>query len=263
MSRRAKAMISGILLVLTLVINTLGALGFINGRSQKDISDSYPTLITPAPSTFSIWSLIYTLLIVSVIVMILRAKDEYYGEVVDEISLLFWLSCIFNMVWIVLFSFDLIGLSTIAIFALLITDVLIVQKSGKLQTQRRFLFPVTFGLYSGWLFIATVANITLWLVSINWNGFGISPEIWGVTILLVAVVLTWLVLTRIKNAIFPLPIAWAYFGIYKNLTSPEGYNNQYILLPKVAIIGAIILISLAVFQFYRNKFCSMPIREMK
>jgi hypothetical protein len=26
------------------------------------------------------------------------------------------------------------------------------------------------------------------------------------------------VLTRIKNAIFPLPIAWAYFGIYKNLT---------------------------------------------
>ncbi|MGC9771745.1 TspO and MBR related proteins [Fervidobacterium changbaicum] len=261
MSRRTKALISGLLLVLTLVVNALGAFGFINGRSQKDISDSYPTLITPAPSTFSIWSLIYILLISSVIVMIVRANDEYYGNIIDEIAPLFWLSCIFNIIWIVLFSFDLIGLSTLAIFGLLIVDILIVQRIGKLQTQRRFLFPVTFGLYSGWLFIATVANITLWLVSINWNGFGINPEIWGVVILLVAVVLTWLVLTRIKNAIFPLPIAWAYFGIYKNLTSPEGFNNQYTLLPKIAIIGGILLIAIAVFQLYRNKFCSMPIRN--
>ncbi|MGJ8453708.1 TspO/MBR family protein [Pseudothermotoga sp. U03pept] len=249
------------MLVLTLVVNALGAFGFINGRSQKDVSDSYPTLITPAPSTFSIWSLIYILLISSVLVMIIRHQDSYYGRMIDEISLLFWLSCIFNIVWIVLFSFDLIGLSTLAIFGLLLTDVFIVQKIGKLQTQRRFLFPVTFGLYSGWLFIATVANITLWLVSVEWKGFGISSEIWGVLILSVAVLLTWLVLSKIKNVIFPLPIAWAYYGIYKNLTSPEGFNKQYEILPKIALIGLVVLVGISVIQFYKNKYCSMPIRE--
>lgn len=64
-----------------------------------------------------------------------------------------------------------------------------------------------------------------------------------------------------KERNLPLPIAWAYFGIYKNLTSPGGFNNQYALLPKIAIIGGILLIAIAVFQLYRNKFCSMPIRN--
>ncbi|MEJ5228915.1 MAG: TspO/MBR family protein [Pseudothermotoga sp.] len=261
MSRKKKAFVSGILLALTLVVNALGAFGFINGRSQKDVSDSYPTLITPAPFTFSIWSVIYTLLISSILVMIIKSEDSYYGKMIDEISQLFWLSCVFNAVWIILFSFELIGLSTVAIFGLLLTDVFIVQKIGKLQTQRRFLFPVTFGLYAGWLFIATVANIALWLVSIQWKGFGISPEFWGVLILVVAVSLTWIVLVKIKNAVFPLPIAWAYFGIYKNLTSPEGFDNQYKILPKIALIGLAVLVGIAVIQFYKNSYCSMPIRE--
>ncbi|MBC7123514.1 MAG: tryptophan-rich sensory protein [Pseudothermotoga sp.] len=260
MSKRKKAIMSAVLLALTLVVNGLGAVGFINGRSQKEVSDSYPTLITPAPFAFSIWSVIYVLLVSSILIAIVKSEDNYYGKVIDEISGLFWLSCIFNAVWIVLFSFDLIGLSTLAIFGLLLTNIIILQRIGRLQTQRRFLFPVTFGLYSGWLFIATVANIALWLVSIEWNGFGVSPEIWGVLILVVAVLLTWLVLAKIKNAVFPLPIAWAYFGIYKNLVSPEGYDNQYKLPPKVALVGLVVLIGMAVIQFYRNRCCSVPVK---
>ena len=37
------------LYLFTLVINTLGAMGVINGMSQKAVSDAYPTLITPSP----------------------------------------------------------------------------------------------------------------------------------------------------------------------------------------------------------------------
>ena len=44
-------------------INFLGASGFFNGMSQAAISDHYPTLITPAGFTFSIWGIIYSLLI--------------------------------------------------------------------------------------------------------------------------------------------------------------------------------------------------------
>ncbi|MER2063917.1 MAG: hypothetical protein ABS873_04650 [Alkalibacterium sp.] len=71
MKTKTKAWISAGLLALTLIINAMGAFGWINDMSQQEVSDMYPTLITPAPSTFSIWSVIYTLLIISIIVMLI------------------------------------------------------------------------------------------------------------------------------------------------------------------------------------------------
>ncbi|GEK88252.1 TspO and MBR related proteins [Alkalibacterium putridalgicola] len=258
MKTKTKAWISAGLLVLTLIVNAMGAFGWINDMSQQEVSDMYPTLITPAPSTFSIWSVIYTLLIISIIVMLIRYNDSYYEEAIEEISYLFWLSCFLNIIWIITFSYILIGLSTLFIFAFLIVMVLIVKRVGKIQKKRRWLLPITFGLYSGWLFIATVVNISAWLVKIEWNGFGIAEEVWAVIILLIAVGLTAFVLFSTENAIFPIPIAWAYFGIYNKLISPEGYQGDYTALQYTALIGIVLLIGLAAIQFYKNHYKIMP-----
>lgn len=258
MKGKTKAWINAILLVFTLVINGLGAFGLINGLSQKEVSDMYPTLITPSASTFSIWSVIYIFLILSIIVLIVKSKEPYYKQSIDAISFLFWLSCALNAVWIISFSYNLIGLSTIFIFAFLIVMVLLIQQIGKLQTKGRWLLPVTFGLYSGWLFIATLVNISAWLVKIDWSRFGISPEIWSVIILFVAIGLTFIVLRSTKNAIFPLPIAWAYFGIYQNLLAFDGFQGRLSLLQNVALIGMVLLIGLSVLQLYKNGYQVMP-----
>ncbi len=258
MSLKTKSWISGILLILTLIVNAMGAFGIINGLSQKEVSDMYQTLITPAPSTFSIWSVIYTFLIISIILMILKNKDSYYAKAIEKISTLFWASCALNILWIISFSYNQIGLSTLFIFAFLIVMVLIVERIGKGQTSNRFLLPLTFGLYSGWLFIATVVNIAAWLVKIEWGRWGISAEYWASAILLIAVGLTFIVLVKTKNAIFPLPIAWAYFGIYNFLNAPEGFNGEYTLLPYISLIGMVLLIGLSSIQFYKNKYRVMP-----
>lgn len=255
MNLKTKSWINAILLVLTLLVNAAGAFGLINNLSQKEVSDMYPTLITPSPSTFSIWSVIYTFLIISIVVMIVKNKDDYYARAVEKISLLFWVSCGLNVVWIVSFSYNLIGLSTLFIFAFLIVMVLITKQIGKIQSQKRLLLPVTFGLYTGWLFIATVVNIAAWLVKIEWSGFGISAEIWSVFILLVAVVLTVGVLLETKNAIFPMPIAWAYFGIYNALVDS---NSGATLLQTVSLIGIVLLVGAAAIQFYKNRYQVMP-----
>jgi hypothetical protein len=44
----------------------------------------------------------------------------------------------------------------------------------------------TLGLYLGWVMIATVANVASVLVAAGFDGFGVSPELWGVVILVVA-----------------------------------------------------------------------------
>ena len=253
MEKTKKAWINGLFLAVTLVINTLGALGFINGLSQKEISDMFVTLITPSPSTFSIWSVIYSLLIISIIVMIVKKDDSYYKSAVNQISTLFWISCILNIAWIVAFSYVQIELSVLFIFGFVITLSLICQKLLKIQDRKRWLLPLSFGIYTGWLFIATVVNIAAMLVKLKWNGFGIAPEIWAIIILIIAILLVVAVLSKIRNAAFPLPIAWAYFGIYQFLNAPEGFQGEFGLLQNIALAGMVVLVALVVIQFYRNR----------
>lgn len=225
MKTKTKSWINAILLVITLIVNGMGAFGLINDLSQKEIIKK-----------------------VYITLQILKVEGD------GVISFLFWLSCALNVVWIVSFSYNLIGLSSVFIFAFLIVMVLIVKRIGKIQTKGRWLLPITFGLYSGWLFIATVVNIAAWLVKIEWNRFGIAAELWGVIILFIAVGLTLMVLLTTKNAIFPIPIAWAYFGIYGFLLAPEGFQGKYGLLQNVALIGIVLLVGLSLIQFYRNQY---------
>lgn len=254
MEKSKKAWINGIFLITTLVINTLGAVGLINGLTQKQISDMYQTLITPSPATFSIWSVIYSLLLISVIVMIVKKDDPYYQSVLDQISGLFRISCILNIAWIVSFSFVLVELSVVFILGFVITLALICRKLLMIQQGKRWLLPLSFGLYTGWLVIATVVNIAAALVKLKWNGFGIGDEIWASVILIIAVLLVIAILVKIRNAAFPLPVAWAYFGIYRNLSSLEGYS----LLQIISLAGMVVLIGAAAIRLYQNRFAVLP-----
>ena len=263
MNTTKKACINLILLAITLVINMMGALGRINGLSQKEISDTYITLITPSPSTFSIWSVIYSLLIISVILMLVKRKAPYYQKALNQISVLFWISCLLNIAWIVSFSYVLVELSVLFILGFVITLSLICQKLLTIQDGKQWLLPLTFGIYTGWLFIANVVNISAALVKQEWDGFGIANSVWAVAILLIAIVLIILVLLKIRNAAFPLPVAWAYFGIYQFLKAPEGFQGAYSQLQTIALVGMIVLLLVAIVQLIRNQFSVVPVRSEK
>lgn len=256
--RKRTVWINGLFLVVTLVFNALGSMGIIGGNSQKEVSDMYLTLITPIPSTFAIWSVIYGLLFLSIIMMIVKKDNPYYERAIDNITWLFRISCILNIVWIVLFSFLFVELSTLFIFAFVIVLSLLLKRLTQINDGKHFLLPLTFGIYTGWLFIATVVNVAASLVKIEWNGFGIAPEIWAIITLSVSIVLVFIVLVSNRNAVFPLPVAWAYFGIYQFLKAPEGFNGQYGLLEIVALVGMAILIGMAAIQLYKNEFSLLP-----
>ena len=258
---RKKSWITVILFALTLVVNTLGALGIINGLSQKEVSDRYQTLITPSPSTFSIWSVIYSLLIISIVLLVIKNKDAYYNRAMDEIAVLFWISCLINIAWIVTFSFVLIEVSVLLILAFTVNLALICRRLLHIQDKKtRWLLPVTFGFYTGWLFIASVVNIAAMFVKLEWNGFGLADEIWAILVLAVAAVLVILVMMNLRNAAFPLPVAWAYLGIYMNLRSAEGFGGQYGALQIVCLVGTIVLIGAGAIQLYRNRFSVLPVQ---
>ena len=258
MEKARRAWINAAFLAVTLFINTLGAVGVINGLSQKEISDMYLTLITPEPSTFRIWSVIYTFLILSIVMMIVKKDDPYYQKATEEITLLFRISCALNAVWIISFSFLLVEISVLFILGFAVTLALICKKLLLMQTGNRWLLPLSFGLYTGWLLIATVVNISAALVKLQWNGFGIADDIWAVVTLAVGVLLVVFIVSKIQNAVVPLPVAWAYFGIYRFLSVPDGFKGAYPVLQITALLGMTVLIGVAAIRLHLNQYRLLP-----
>jgi hypothetical protein len=78
----------------------------------------------------------------------------------------------------------------------------------------RLCVHVPFSVYLGWITVATIANVTAFLVSINWDGLGISPLNWTIIIITVATLLTILMLGLRKDIAFSLVVLWAFFGIW-------------------------------------------------
>ena len=256
MDTKIKIGLNAIFFILTLVVNTLGGLGIINDMSQSDVSDKYFTLITPAGFTFSIWSVIYGLIAASLVVLYLRRETSYYQRALDKITPLFILTSVLNIAWIVLFSYELVELSTLFIFAYTIVLALICKQLLAINDRKHFLLPLTFGLNTGWLMIATVVNVASSLVKLEWNGFGLSDDLWGMIILIVAILIVVFVTTQTHNAAIPLPIAWAYFGIHKSLATE--HPGDYGILQLIAIIGLVVLIGVAAIQLYKNEYFILP-----
>lgn len=258
MKTKTKAWVNLGLLLLTLGVNFLGGTGRINNMSQGEVSDSYHTLITPAGFTFSIWSVIYGLLLICMITMVVKHEDRYYKEVIERISPFLWLSYLTNIIWIVLFSYVQIGLSTLFIFAYLFSLNFILMQLKGLSQNREWLLPLTFGMNTGWLFIASVVNVAAFLVQIDWQGFGVSDSTWAAIIMVVAVLLALIVLLIVQNAAFPLPIAWAFFGIFKELQS-SGSNG---LLGMISLVSMVFLMGITIFIFIRNEKSIYPTRAI-
>ena len=70
-----------------------------------------------------------------------------------------------------------------------------------------------FVIYSGWLTVACIANVSLYLVKLEWNGFGISPTLWTLFMIGIATSINLLVTWRRNMREFALVGAWALVAI--------------------------------------------------
>lgn len=231
-----------IMLFLVLIFNFLTGTGRINDLSQADISGMFPTKITPAGFAFSIWGVIYILVLIALVWMLFKHKDKKTSDVIQSIGWWFIISALANISWTLAFSYLKIPLSTLLIAVLLISLVMILINFKKLAHKVNPIFPLAFGIYAGWVMIATVVNIAASLVQVEWGGMGLSEVMWANIILVVALVIVFLVTYRTTNILVPLPVAWAYFAIFKAEDST------------VALVGVFILLVIAIYQLYINKY---------
>jgi hypothetical protein len=75
------------------------------------------------------------------------------------------------------------------------------------------IIKASFGIYLGWICIATIANVTALLVFYKWNGFGISEETWTIIMIAAGALIVSLALFRFRNPFIGLSVIWAFAGI--------------------------------------------------
>jgi hypothetical protein len=242
-----------IFFILTVLVNSLaGSTTLIGGKNTAQISDSNPTLITPAGYVFSIWGVIYVLLGLFVVFQALPSqKGRDYQK---KIGPLFVLSSILNIVWLFLWQYEFLAYSVVIMFLLLATLITIYLRLdiGKSLVSRleKLAVQTPFSVYLGWITIASIANVAITLVSANWNGFSIAQETWAILIIIVALLIALLVLATRRDLSYGLVITWALVGI---AVKQSGNQNIVMIAGISAILIAIVEAAVLLLRYKHSK----------
>ena len=246
--------LSLVLFSLVIYTNYLANTLPIGGVTTGEVSDLLDNLFTPAGFTFSIWGIIYLSLFIFLISLII--VNESKKLFISKVLVLFNINCILNISWLFAWHYLIFPLSLIIMLCLLYSLILIskVIKTYHKELNSTYLYNITsfsFNLYFGWITVATVANFTGLLVSLEWDGFGISHELWTSFIIVVASTIASITFIK-NNAIwYLLPIIWAFSGIYYRHT--VNLDNEYPLVINTLLLGITILIILIIYSIFSKK----------
>lgn len=238
--------------LLMIVMNYLANALPLNGMTTGEVSDSYSNLFAPAGYTFAIWGLIYVLLAFHVIYQLGFFRSGERSEVTQlmkKIAVYFSISSVANALWIVAWHYGKLGTSIVLMLIILVSLIIIngITVKADLSFKEKFFIRLPFSVYFGWITVATIANITAYFVSIDWNGFGLSDQTWTVIILLVGTVIG--IGTLLKNwvASYGFVLVWAYVGIYNKHVSNDGWNEAY---PGIILTVSICIILLTLLSLW-------------
>jgi hypothetical protein len=198
-----------------LTVNILSNALPLNGLNTGQISDRFKVFFVPAGYVFSIWGLIYIGWIAFVIWQF-RAANRTSPRLR---SLGFWfaLSCVFNAAWLFCWHYEQFGLSVVVMLALLATLIFSYLRLDVGRTSvgaaERWSVDTPFAVYLGWVSVATIANITDYLYFVDWDRFGIAPQVWAVIMLGIASLLGLAMARLRRDTAFLLVFVWAFSGI--------------------------------------------------
>ncbi len=210
--------LNGIAFVATIVMNYISNTGVFNGATMATISKKYHNLFTPAGYAFSIWGLIYLLLLGFV---------SYYGpfnkstpskdKTISDIGWWFVISCAANSVWVVAWLYEYTLLSALIMMILFVSLMQILKKTHNKRSAPDFyskLFLIwPFQIYAGWISVALIANMAALLTKNSWGGWGLSATTWTLIMIAIATLIHLVMIWKKNMPTFALVAVWALVAI--------------------------------------------------
>jgi hypothetical protein len=169
----------------------------IGGQTTGEISAKYPSLFTPAGFTFSIWGLIYLALAVFVVYQALPAQRS--DDAIARVGIWFKLNCFANALWIVAWHYDFLLISLLLMLAILGS---LVQIFRMIDAGTGLIIKIPFSLYTGWITVATIANMSVLQTAWGLNDALLGAVEWTWMKLAIAGAIGAVVISRTRNIVY-------------------------------------------------------------
>ena len=239
MTRPAKDW-AGIILafIVMITVNILSNALPINGMDMNELSAKYPSLFTPAGFTFGIWGVIYLLLLIFVIFQALPGQRG--NTAIAGISGLFVQTCAANAAWIVVWHYEMIAVALLIMLYLLVTLIRIFRRlhGEDLSLRDKLIIRLPFSIYTGWITLATIANISALQTATDTNAVGLSYVTWTLIKLALVATVAASVLRRYGDIAFVLVAEWAAWGIHSMQTGTPAVAGAALMLGVAALMLA-------------------------
>jgi len=221
MKTKTFAVLNFIAFAFHLILSNLVQLKYFSVLDVGQVSARNDTVFAPAGITFAIWGIIYLSLFAFCLFHLYAAFTkpdiQYTNLDTQNIGSYFIVNNLATGLWLLAWVNEQLLISVILILIQLVTLVFISIKahisnpnrpvSTKIFTQ----FPLS--IYFAWICIATIANISAYLKSINWSGFGISESYWVIIMIGAATLISLFIILVRRNVPFGFVVLWALYGI--------------------------------------------------
>ena len=223
-----------IVFLATIAMNAAAVLLPLAGRTTQEISQRYEHLFTPANYTFSIWSVLYTILLVNAVDGVRRHPEN---ASVNEARKYLIAANILNTLWLVAWHNLLVWLAW-PIMLLILGSLILAYKHlerAPLTGWAHWAQRVPVAAYLGWIAVATIANTGNFFVSLGWTLELLEPTVWACGLALVAGGLGAALSRTLGGAAFCASLAWGLLGVINRPSSDAALIGLYIGLAVIAV----------------------------
>lgn len=244
MRPKTQALLNTLSVAFVLFINYYSQVFGINGNTVGSLSRKYDNLFTPAGYAFSIWGIIFLLLIVYVVHQWANLKNQETYEGLQKRGPWFLIANVMNGLWVIIWLYEWTALSVLVMAILLyslLRELLIEHASSSWREKLFQNLPIS--IYTGWISVALIANTAAYLSKIGWSGGPISESNWTLIMIVVAIMVNLIVLMTTKRSGFIWVGAWALFAIHvrQEVLNPDIALWAYI--GSWALLGSWVLVS--------------------
>lgn len=245
------AILNTIIVVAVIYWNYWSNTGAINGNTVGEVSDRYENLFTPAGYAFIIWGVIFLGLLVMVGNQLrLAFCGGTHADSIEKIGPWLSIANLANGLWVWFWLNEQPGICVLLIFLLLFSLMRIVLRlnmerwDAPLSVIATTWWPIS--VYSGWVAVASIANVSAWLASIQWSAV-LSEVQWTVVMLSVAAVLN-LVLIFARNM-----REFAVVGVWATVAIAVRHWDVMPVLQWTSVFWAVVLTAAILFHAYKNR----------
>lgn len=205
-------------LVGVVAVNALANIVPFNGLTTGEVVNQDPVYFQPAGFTFRIWILIYVLLAMYVVYSFLPVGRR--NGRARRIAPAFLVVNICNAVWLTLWHYEQ-WTASLVVMSLLFLALFVAYSqlrnrrdpTAQPGTLERLMVWTAFSVYLGWITVALLSNVAVWMDRTGTELLGVGPRWTAVLMMVVALLAAAAIAFFRHDPAYALVVTWALIGI--------------------------------------------------